>query len=101
RIARTAEADVVREDSCAENVAVAMNGVDAVKQRDAESRLLRARLKAVVVIGPIDEAVAGFRIGTAAAQDGAEKIGFNVARIFKTRRISLDHLAHFFFERHA
>jgi len=53
------------------------------------------------MIGPIDQTVAGFWIGAAAAENRAEKKFFHVARIFETRRVRLDHLPDFFFERHA
>ena len=58
RIARAAQADVVREDHRAEHVVVAVHGVDAVENRDAEPRLERLLLAAVVGVGPGFEAVA-------------------------------------------
>src|SRR5215212_10379232 len=51
-VARRAEADVVREHGCPEQVAVAVHGVDAVDQGDAEPRLERGRLEAVDHVRP-------------------------------------------------
>src|SRR5690349_10436944 len=62
-IARAAKTDVVRKESCAENVAVSVNCVDAVENRDAQARVLRTRLQAVVMIGPVDQTVTSLRIG--------------------------------------
>src|SRR3954454_6318660 len=69
-VARRAEADVVREDGGAEHVAVAMNGVDAVEQRDPEAGLQRRALEAVDHVGP-RRGVILRRGGPAAREDAA------------------------------
>ena len=51
-VARGAQADVVREDGRAEQVAVAVHGVDAVEQRDLQPRLERCALELVDHVGP-------------------------------------------------
>src|SRR4051812_21757193 len=73
RVARAAQTYVVREDGRAEHVAVAVHRVYAVENRDAEPSLDGARLVLVVNVRPGFEAVAGLRVGVAAAQERAEE----------------------------
>ncbi len=73
RIARAAEADVMREDHRAEDVVVPVHGVDAVEQRDLQARVPGVLLQAVVEVGPGLEAVAFLGVGTAAAENRAEE----------------------------
>ena len=100
-VARAAEADVVREDHGAEHVAVAVDRVDAVDDRNAKPRLEGVLLALVVDIGPGFEAVALLRIGAAAAENRADEILFDVAEVvLDVLQLGLGHLADFFVERH-
>ena len=65
-----------------------------------QPRVLRARLKTVVVIGPVFQTIAGLRIAAAAAEHSAEEKIFDFADILERSLISLDHLAHLLFQRH-
>ena len=60
RIARGAEADVVGEDDCPENITVTVDRIDAVQQRDLESRPQRALLQPLVQCAPVRAAVRGW-----------------------------------------
>jgi hypothetical protein len=73
-----------------------MHGVDAVEQRNAEPSLGRMVLNAGGEIRPCFAAVSGLRVGIAAAQDGAEEVGFNVRWILQKHLVGLGHLADFF-----
>ena len=99
-VVRRAEGDVMREDRCAINVVMAVDGINAVKQGNLQPRLQRLRLKTIGKIQPVLRRVAAGGIGRAAAQDGAEKIFFNVSLVFQRAGIHLHHLADFFVERH-
>ena len=74
RIPRAAEPDVVREDHRPQHVIVAVDGVDAIQNGDAEPRIGGARLQAVVKIGPGFEAVAFLGVRIAAAQQRAHEV---------------------------
>ena len=98
-VARASHADVVRKDDRAFDVAVAVNGVDAVNQRDAKPRPERALLQRLGVRPP------RFRrdirqLGIAAAQNGAEEQRVDLGRVLQRRVIRLRHLADLFVERH-
>ncbi len=60
-IAGAAEADVLREASGADDVVVAVDGVNAIDERDFQARVCGARLIFVIHVRPGDEIVAGFR----------------------------------------
>ena len=71
-IARATQADVVRKDDGAFDVAVAVNRVDAIDERNAQSRaertfLERFRMRLPPLRGHIRQ------LGIATAQDGAEE----------------------------
>ena len=54
----------------------------------------------VIHVSPGNEIVAGFRVGIAAAQDGAEAVVGDVVGILDEELVRLRHLADFFVERH-
>ena len=99
-IVRRAQADVVRKNHRAIDVVVAVDGVNAVEQRNFQPRLQRLILKFRDEIQPGLRGIAVRRIGTAAAQDGAEKIFLHVGLVLQRAGIHLHHLADFFVERH-
>jgi hypothetical protein len=80
RVAGRAEADVVREDRRALQVAVAVDRVHAVQDRDAEPGLQGRRLVAVDHVGPRLRRVAG-RDRAAPGEDAAERVGGDQRRI--------------------
>ena len=100
RIARAAQADLVREDDGAQHVVVAVHGVDAVEERNAQTRFFGVLLQAVVQIGPGLQAVAFLGIGIAAAEEGAEREVLDIGRIFERVLLGLGHLADLLVERH-
>ena len=51
-VARCAQADVVREDCCAQHVPVTVHGVDAVQDRNVQARGQRRGLERVDHVGP-------------------------------------------------
>ena len=99
-IARAAQADIVREDDRVEHVVVPVHGVDAVEDGNLEPRLLRARLQAVVEVGPGLQAVAFLGVGTAAAEQRADKVILDVGRVLQLVLLGLRHLADLFLQRH-
>ncbi len=99
-IAGAAEADVLREASGADDVVVAVDRVNAIDERDFQTRVCGARLITVIHVRPGDEIVAGFGIGIAAAEDGAEAVVGDVVGVLDEELVGLGHLADFFVERH-
>ena len=94
-----AEADVVREDHRADDVVVAVHGVDAVEQRDLQARLDRLRLVHLVHRRPVLDAVRS-RIRAAAAQHRSDEERRDVGRVLDVLVIGLRHLPDLLFERH-
>ena len=99
-IARAAQPDIVREDDRVEHVVVPVHGVDAVEDRNLEPRVLRARLQAVVEIGPRLQAVAFLGVAAAAAEQRADKVVLDVGRILQFVLLGLRHLADLFLQGH-
>ncbi len=99
RVVRGAEADVMWENHRAENVVVAVNGIDAVEERNFQARLQRHRAEFSHGFQPRLGAIIG-GIGTAAAQHRSEEIFLNIRLILQRGHIDLHHLADFFVESH-
>jgi hypothetical protein len=89
----------VREDHGPDDVVVAVDGVDAVEERDAQARLPRDRLIAVVHVGPAGRRLVGRR-GAAAAEDRAEEVVLDVRLAPQGAALGLGHLADLLVERH-
>ena len=99
RVARGAQADVVGEDDRAQDVVVAVDGVDAVEERDLQPRLQRVGLDTVIEVGPVLHAV-GLGVGVAAGEERAEEVGLDVLAVADLVLLGLDHLADLLLERH-
>jgi hypothetical protein len=100
RIARAAQANVVGKDHGTEYIVVPVNGVDPIDQGNAESGLGGLLLTAFVKPRPRFHGVVISRIGTTATQDGAQKVGLDILRIFQPCAVGLDHLAYFLVKCH-
>ncbi len=100
RVARAAQADIVREDHRVEHVVVPVYGVDAVEDRDLEPGVPRTRLQTVVEIGPGLQAVAFLGVGTAAAEQRTDEVLLDVGRVLEFVLLGLSHLADLLLERH-
>jgi hypothetical protein len=83
----------------AQDIVMAVNGIDAVEQRDFKAGFQRPGLQFIARIQP---ALRGIhrRFGAAAAQDGAEGVFLDVGVVAHTTEIGLHHLADFFVEGH-
>jgi hypothetical protein len=99
RVTRAAEADVVREEDRPDHVVVAVDGVDAVHERDAQAGLEGVRLITVVHLRPAGGRAVG-RGGAAAAQHRAEEEVSDVGLPLEARAVGLGHLADLLVERH-
>ena len=99
RVARGAQADVVRKDHGADHVAVAVHGVDAVEERDLQARLEGMGLDVLVHRAPVLDGV-GLRIRIAAAQHRPEEVLLDVGPVLDEQLIGLGHLADLLVERH-
>jgi len=100
RVARGAEADVVREDRRAVHVAVAVHGVDAVEDRDVQAGGERGALVAVDHVRPRGRGVRG-RHRPAAGQDAAQVVVGDLRRVgVDVRPLGLRHLADLLGQRH-
>ena len=78
-----------------------VHGVDAVQDGNLEPRVRGVPLQPVVEIGPRLQAVALLGVGGAAAQNGADEVGFDVRQILDVLLIGLGHLPDFFRQRHS
>ncbi len=101
RIASTSERDVLREDHRPQHVVVTMHRVDAVQQRNAQTRAQCRLLAAIVHGGPGLAAVALLRIRITATQDRTDIQLLNIVQVFDEILIGLRHLPDFFIQRHA
>src|SRR5262249_18830961 len=99
-VARAAEADVMREDHGAEDVAMPMHGVNTVEQRYAKSCSERLLLAVVVRFCPCLGRIAFFRVGVAAAKDRAKSELTDIAKVAQVLQVGLRHLPDLLGERH-
>jgi len=83
RIACAAQADIVGEYHRADYVVVAMDAVDAVQQGDFQAGFQSVLLAVIIDIGPCLQAVAFLGVGTAAAENRADKIGLDIRYLFE------------------
>ena len=99
RVARRAEADVVREERRAVEVAVTVHGVGAVQDRDREPGCECRALVAVDHVRPADRRV---RVGlrAAAADHRAERVRCDVRVRREEAPVDLRHLPDLLVERH-
>ena len=86
----------MRKNHRAIDVIMAVHRVDAVKQRDFEPAETGVLLEAVVEVGPGFEAVALFGIGSAAAQNRAQEVTFDIGGMFDAGAIGLRDFPDFF-----
>jgi len=100
RVARATEPDVVRIHGGTEHVVVAMHCIDTVQNGNAEPRLAADADQAIDRIGPCLQRIAFDRIGTAAAEHGADEVSGDVGLVLHVAEFGLHHLADFFVERH-
>ena len=102
RVAGAAQADVVRKNDGAGDVVVPVHGIDAIDQRDAQSRLQRVPLVAIHHVGPTPQGVVGLVLGprSAAAQKRTQEVFLDIGGILQRALIGLAHLADLLIERH-
>src|SRR5262249_24729692 len=91
--------EVVRDPDRPDHVVVPVHGVDTVEERDAQARLQRLRLAAVVHGAPVLQAVRA-RLGIAAVQDRPQEVRGDVRGLDERVLVGLRHLACLLLERH-
>ncbi len=79
---------------------MAVHGVDTVEQWNPQAGGERLALVAVVHVAPVVESVLGRRVGAAAVEDRAEKVGRDVLFGFEEFHVGLGHLADLLLQRH-
>jgi hypothetical protein len=101
RITRGSQADVVREHRRAEQIAMAMDGVDAIQQGNAQACAERGALEAVDHVGPRLGGVLGRR-RSAPRENAAELPGLDRGLVVEDLvALGLRHLADLLLERHS
>jgi hypothetical protein len=80
---------------------VAVDGVDAVEQRDLEARRLGLGVVAVDHRAPVREGVRPLRVGVASREQRAQVVGRDVRGRRQVLLVGLRHLPDLLVERHA